>query len=355
MTEQTNNPIKINNRGAFLFLGILVTIGGFFTYLSAFFPNLFSVILNFLWVLAIIIVVIFLVLGGLVVMGLQSEVRKFLDVLLEGSLTILDAVEFLKKLYRRFIQVLKEFIYFITPVVAGIISFFIYIAILVMYKSIGRENDVTLLTTIITIVMVVIVALLNKPTVKQEFETWRAQVKERFRRYFSDSFEVVVFIFFLTMDSTNLFFLPSDLNVELHAEIGQYNLMLKSVDVTSQVSATVFLVTLAILVEIIRNILKIVVYSTKYLHELPKENSTLVNLKEAIRLGFADSKDDLIKFITFTTVLIAVFLMFPRLKLFAMLIASLTSLVLDFTITGRFARKNQEDLFSRLIVKAFKL
>ena len=111
----TYTPPKINRR-VFIYLGILIGVGGLLIYLSIFFPTLFNTIINFLWIMMLIAVAIFLVLGFLVIIGLKEEVSSFLDVLLEGSLTIIDAVEFLKKLYVRFIEVLKDFIYFISPV-----------------------------------------------------------------------------------------------------------------------------------------------------------------------------------------------------------------------------------------------
>ncbi len=83
--------------------------------------------------------------------------------------------------------------------------------------------------------------------------------------------------------------------------------------------------------------------------------SESVGIKTAIRNSFGDTKDDIVKFITFTTALISVFLFFPRLKLFAMVVASITALLLDFVVPGRLIMKQGNDLISRILNKAFRL
>lgn len=77
--------------------------------------------------------------------------------------------------------------------------------------------------------------------------------------------------------------------------------------------------------------------------------------KDSIRKGFSESKDDLIKFIAFTTVLFALFMFFPRLKLLSVVIASITALCMDMIIPARLSQAKGEDLFSRLVTKIFKL
>jgi len=348
-------PMLKMNKRAFIFLGVLVGIGGFLTYVSIFFPGVFTAIINFFWIMMLIVVAVFLVLGILVIVGLKEEVSSFLDVLLEGSLTIIDAVELIKQLYDRFIIMLKDFIYFIAPLLAAIVSLAIYVAILVLYKGIGRENDVTALTAVLTVAMVVAVAVLNRPVEDVPATTWILAVRKRFKEYFSDSFEVVIFIFFLTMDSVNLFFLPKELNVQLVAEVGNLDLMLRAVNVTNQLTTTVYLVTIGISLEIVRNVLRVVAVAFNYYKDLPKTGNKIPNIKQSIRLSFGDSKDDLLKFITFTTTLILVFLAFPRLKLFAMVIASLTGLIMDAVIPGRLKMREGNDLISRILNKTFNL
>lgn len=342
------------NKNAFLFLGTLVTIAGLFFYISVFFPNLFSVIINFLWIMLIVTVVVFLVLGILVILGLKNEVSQFLDVLLEGSLTIIDTLELIKKLYNKFVSLLKEFVFFITPVIAAWLAIAIYILLILVYKMVGKEGDVTNLTIIITAVLVFAVGMLNKPGAVPS-ETWVSQLKLRFKNYFADSFEVVIFIFFLTMDSTNLFFLPEALNVPLHASIGNYDLMFRGLNLLDQPKATLILVTAGISIEILRNLLRIAAVAISYYEELKNTEDRGNAIKDSIRLSFGDAKDDLVKFITFTTVLIIVFVFFPRLKLFAMVVASVTGLVLDIILPYRLRIRESNDLVSRILSKMFNV
>ncbi|MFC1722059.1 hypothetical protein ACFL0C_00235 [Patescibacteria group bacterium] len=344
------------NRKAFMYLAILIVIGGLIAYISIFFPSVFTAILNFFWILMLIMVAVFLVLGFLVIVGLKQEVSSFLDVLLEGSLTIIDAVDFLKQLYAKFLAVLRDFIYFITPILAFLVAFAVYLAIMLLYKGIGKDNDVTILTAVLTAAMTVAVGVLNVATSKEEeIITWIQQVRSRFKFYFADAIEVVVFIFFLTMDATNLFFLPKELNVPLEAHLGGFNLMTRGADVTFQLSVTVYLVTIAITLEILRNIIRLVSVAMSYYVTYPKTDVKGLRIKESIRLSFADSKDDVLRFITYTTVLILVFLLFPRLKLFAMVIASFSGLVLDLLIKDRLKIKKSNDLISRILNRTFKV
>ena len=343
------------NRKAFIYLGVLVGLGGLMLYFSIFYPLVFAAILNFFWVLMLIAVTIFLVLGFLVIVGLKDEVSSFLDVMLEGSLTILDAVEFLKQLYEKFIALLKDFIYYIAPLLASLVAGALYIGILVLYKSVGRENDVTLMTAILTVGMVIAVGVLNRPTEPTPIDTWLKAVRERFKLVFVDAFEVVIFIFFLTMDATSLFFLPASLNVPLEASVGDYNLMLRGADVSHQLTATIYLITIGITIEIVRNLVRIVAVAIEYYKDMPRDQNRNDNIKKSIRLSFTDAKDDLVKFITFTTTLILVFLLFPRLKLFAMLITSVAGLFMDILIPARLRVKRSNDLISRILNRTFNL
>lgn len=347
--------IQKMNKKIFFFLGLLVAVGGLLSYLSVFFPLLFTVIINFFWIMMLISVSVFLILGFLVIIGLKDEVSSFLDVVLEGSLSIIDAIELIKKLYVRFIEVLKEFIYFITPILAVWAALLVYFLIIYLYKSVGKSHDVTILTIGLTMFMVAAVGMMNKPVVGIDLTTWASLVKKRFKDFFADAFELVVFLFFLTMDIPNLFFLPEDLRIQLKAGIGDYDLMLRGVNVSHQLTATIFLITVGISLEILRNIIKIVAVGLDIYRNTPKTESKGSHIKGAIRLSFSSSKDDILKFIAFTTTLILVFLLFPRLKLFAMVIASFMGLIMDFAIPHRLQVREGRDLISRLLSKIFKL
>ncbi len=353
MIEQKYVPPQQNKM--FKPLTSIVITGALLTAVGILYPKIFMVLINFFWIMMLIIVAVFLILGVLVLVGMKDEVGQFLEVLLEGSLTILDAFNFIKRIYQKFIQVLKDFIYLITPIIAVWLSLIIYIALLILYKSVGMSGDVTILTIILTVTMVVAVGVLNQNKKMANDESWSTMVRARFKTYFADSFEVVIFIFFLTMDQTNLFFLPDKLNVPLQANIGSYDLMLRGTNYSEQLLVTIYLVTISIFLEILRNVIRILAIAVGYYKEFPKEDSRIINIKESLRLSFADSKDDLLRFITFTTFLVLVFLLFPRLKLFAMFIATATGIVLDLLLKDRLTHKKENDLISRILNKIFKV
>ena len=351
-----------SNSAFFRFLSSIVGILAFFIILNILAPTFVSVLLNFLWILLLIIVVIFFALGALVIFGMRKEVGHILDVLLEGSLSILDLIDLIKRIWSQFIDTLREFLVFSAPVYAYMVGTIIYILLLILYKTVGKTTDVTVLTIIITVVLVAFVGILNKPgETSVDMFNWRSRFRKSFKSAFADASEVIIFVFFLTMDSTKLFFLPADLNVELHAKILDYDLMTRSFVYSDHFQLTISIIIAAITVEIIRNVLKLVAVSRKYyvenLQSLEFRNkATKVELvKRSIRQGFADSKDDVVKFITFTTVLFGVFMFFPRLKLITLVLASFTSLVLDLIILSRLTSPRGNDLITRILSKVFKI
>jgi len=132
----------------------------------------------------------------------------------------------------------------------------------------------------------------------------------------------------------------------------------------NQAKTTLIIIALAIVTEILRNILKIAYSSRKYylnwLETEPQNNLTdrqkYQNIKRAIRLTFADFKDELIRFVSFTTVLTIVFVTFPRLKLLSMAVASLTLLLFDLIFPERLSvRTRNRDLISRILEKTLKI
>ncbi|MEI2422325.1 hypothetical protein V6O07_18740, partial [Arthrospira platensis SPKY2] len=86
-----------------------------------------------------------------------------MEMLVEGSLSILDFVSFLKRVIEHFISKLQDFLLFIAPTISLAIALLIYLGMLVLYKFVGRENDVTFLTLVLTIISVVIAGILTRP------------------------------------------------------------------------------------------------------------------------------------------------------------------------------------------------
>jgi hypothetical protein len=350
------------NKGLYKLLTTIVVIAGIFLGGNFLFPKAISVILNIIWIILITVVVVFFALGILVVIGLKKEASKILDVLLEGSLTFIDLLDFLKLVYHRFIEILKDFAIYIAPVIAYIFTFVLYIGILVLYKTVGKTQDVTLLTIFLTIILVFAVGFLTKPKKIEPIITkWTGFFKHRFHHAFTDGVEVILFIFFLTMDSTQLFFLPEDLRVELHAKFFQYNLMTRSFIYNDHLKFTVTLIVIAITIDIVRNILRVIASARRYysigLQSMnPNEKISRSQLiKKSLRQSFVDTKDDLVRFIIFSTVLFAVFLLFPRLKILTLVVASASNLILDILIPLRLFHTRGTDLISRILAKVFRL
>jgi len=352
-----------SDQRAFKYLTWVLAFFGLFLLAAILVPEAVSVVLNIVWVALLTIVIIFFFLGTLVIIGMRKEATRILDILVEGSLTLVDFVNFIKKLWKRFLKILKEFILYATPVLAYLFNLIIYILLIILYKYVGGSYDVTLLTILLTTLLVTAVSFLNKPGIQIiDKDSWKSMFKNKFKNSFADGAELSLFLFFLTMDSTSLFFLPSNLNVPLKAVIGDYDLMLRGFKYDYYFKITLTLIIFAIISELMRSILRIVFTAKMYFTKSAKRGAThepvqhwTVKIKDSIRRSFAESKDDFIKFITFTTVLFAVFILFPRLKLLTLGVASITSLVLDFVIPGRLTPTPRNDLISRVLTKVFKL
>ncbi|NMB70469.1 hypothetical protein GYA27_04750, partial [candidate division WWE3 bacterium] len=344
------------NRGLFKLLAYLIVLAGLFISANFLWPEVVGTMLNILWILMLVAVVVFFAIGLMVVFGLRKEANQILDILLEGTLTFIDLLDFIKLVYRRFITVLKDFILYATPVFAYVLCFVLYVLIIILFKSVGALYDVTGLTIGLTFVMVFAFGLINKPrNILPDLSVWKNQFMDKFRSSFIDGVEIVLFIFFLTMDSKNLFFLPQSLKIELHAIFNEYNLMTRSFVASDHLKTTVNLVLAAVIIEIVRNFLKIIVAARNnysiFLQNIPFEErpSKSLLIKRAVRRTFGDLKDDLVKFITYTTVLFAVFMLFPRLKILTLVVMSTTNLFLDILIPSRLTASKGTDLISRTL------
>lgn len=350
------------NKTAFRILSWIVGVSGVFIVLGILFPKAVVIFLTSIWVILLVVVIVFFSLGILVVFGLRKEAGKILDFLIEGSLSFVDFLAFLKLIWLKFLETIREFILYATPVFACITTLVIYILLLILYKNFGKHNDVTIFTIILTAIMVFLIGYLNRsPNKAVDLSLWWNKVKKSFHATFIDGLEVMLFVFFLTMDSTKLFFLPADLNVPLEAAFKNYDFMVRSFVSDGHLTITINIVIFTIIIEIIRNALKLVVSARKhYTNDILLFSDGViarrtVRVKNAIRNSFQDSKDELVRFITFTTVLFGVFLLFPRLKLLTLAVASVASLILDIVIVDRMFFVRGNDLISRILGKVFKL
>jgi hypothetical protein len=343
-----------------LFL-LLIIIAGVLAFTS---PSSFWALVNGFWILIFGIVLAFLVLGVLIMVGLKNQVKQILDIFVEGTLTIVDVINFIKLAINFVGEVIKQAIYLLIPVISYLLGAAIYYGLMFSYKWVAKSYDVLGFTIFLAALLVILTGFLNARS-KDEGSTeltWGRKIQLRFKDFFGDALEVVLFIFFFTIDSTNLFFLPKDLNVEVHAQFQDYNFMVRGWTVDAQLKNTLNLVMAAVGLEIVRFIMRIVAAGfafykevNEYVGESNDQMSGADQVKWSLRQSFQVHSDDVLRFITYTTFIVAVFLAFPRLKLLAMAVASLTALILDLAMHDRLVIKRGKDLFSKLITLLFKV
>jgi len=337
---------------------LLLTIG------NLVYPSATKIVLNIIWFTSLSVAIMFIAMGIMAILGMKKEVGRLLEIFMEGSFSVMDFVDVIKQVVKLFIEKVKEALLNLAPFFSYILAISLYLGILYLYKLVGKSFDVTGLTIFISATGVALLSYINLPGRNNLVKTgWRYEFGKRVNKSFIDSFEVVLFVFFLTMDSTRLFYVPPDLNVPLHANVLGYNLMDRGFTLTDA-KTTLIIIAVAIVTEVIRNLLKIAYSSRKYyvswLENDPQNNSTdrqrYQNIKKAVRLTFADFKDDLVRFVSFTTVLIIVFVTFPRLKLMSMAVASITLLLFDLIFPIRLlARTRNRDLLSVILEKTLKI
>jgi len=337
---------------------LLITIG------KIAYPNATRIILNIVWFFFLSVVIIFVALGILVILGLKKEVGKVFEMIMEGSFSILDLINSIKEIIKLFIERAKEILLNLAPVLSYILALTIYLLFLYLYKLISVYYDVTILTLLITIIMIGAVGVFSLPNSwGLEKVNWLSQFLKKIKESFADALEVVIFLFFLTMDSTKLIFVPANLNIPIKSTLFGYDFMVRAFHFGSNSRIILTIIIVAILTEIIRNILRLVIGARKYYREAftletwteGADKLKYQRIKNAIRQKFSEAKDDLIKFTAFTTILISGFLFFPRLKLLSVAVASLTSLALDIAIPSRLTDTKGSDLISRIINKVFRL
>lgn len=347
--------------GFVLLVILLLIIGGVLAITA---PATFSALINAFWLFMFCLVLLFLILGVLIMIGLKDQVRQILDIFVEGTLTIVDLMNFIKLALKFVVDVLKQAVYFLVPFLAYLLGGLIYYVLIYAYKWIGKTNDVTLFTIVLSAVLIVVTGFLNKRSKGEDSTelTWAKKVQLRFKDVFGDAIEVVLFVFFMTMDSQKLFFLPKELNIELHANVGSYNFMIRGWTVDKSLYSTLNLVMAAVGIEVIRFMMRIVAAGfafykevNAYVGEANQQMTGAAQVKWALRQSFEVHKDDVIRFITYTTFIVFVFLAFPRLKLLAMAVASLTSLILDLSMRDRLVIKKGKDLFSKIVSSIFRV
>ena len=227
LSDNSTDPGRYSRfiTGVVMLVILLVLVGGVLAITA---PATFSAVINAFWLFMFCLVLLFLVLGVLIMVGLKNQVKQILDIFVEGTLSIVDIMNFFKLAFNFIIDVLKQAVYFLIPFVSYLLGALIYFVLLYAYKWVGKTYDVTLFTVVLATVLVVATGMLNrrsKAEGKVELE-WGRKVQLRFKDLFGDALEIVLFVFFLTMDSKNLFFLPKELNIEIRAVFNDYNFMI---------------------------------------------------------------------------------------------------------------------------------
>jgi len=339
-----------------IFFGVIITLG-------ILHPKVFYIVANILWTIGFTLSILFVIVGILTILGRKKEASAVIDLALEGSLTAISFIEFLKELKETFIDISKRVILITIPYVSYIIAAITYLIVIILYKAYGTNHDVLGMTIAVTVILTFLAGLMNLPKKNDEnmFDSaFLNKILDLFKRHFIDGFEVALLVLFLTIDSTHLIFLPEALNVPIEAQFGNYDFMEPGFS-TYQIDVTLKLVMIGLLLEFIRNVLRLVA-EAKYYYKFPEKYFEGIHfetktelLKATIKKTISESKDEIMRFTAFTSIMIFAFLFFPRLKLVALIFASVTNLLLDLIFPKRLTYRKQEDLLSRIFNKVFRI
>lgn len=322
-------------------------------------PQYLSALINIFLVLFTGFFVLFMILGVAVLVGAKKRVSEVLSGVFEGSLKIIDFIELIKILIDELAALTREIILFCIPIIAVSLSISLYFLLLVIFRVGGRYVNAGVLIIGLTFFAVSLLNALNTGGGRGEKISFSERFKNKFRRYFVDYIEITIAIFFLTMDIPNHFMLPQKFWGEISAKLSSVDLMARGFSTQNGIRVGLSLAGIALFIETLRRIYKILMTASQ-IYKMNRDKSGQLSrfalIKSALRNGFSENLDDLIKYFGYNTILLLVFMFFPRLKLLSMITFSLTNLIWDIALPKRiFVDKESEDLISRLIVRTFKL
>lgn len=337
---------------AIIYLLVFVVIATV-TYFVA--NDVFMFFYNVLRSFLIVLTLLFIFLSLLVFIGMRDQAIEIIKNVIEGSLTSIDIYEAIKRLLKKMLKKLKTVLKNLAPLYAFIICVYLYFFLTFVFKFVGSLFDVTVFTVILTFTLVIVSAFLTRPKGRKDFDSF----KDNFAANFTDFFEICLFVFFLTIDSESLFFLPDSLNTELVAKIGDYDLMVRGINIYDNFNTTINIILFIFIVELTRNALGFYLLARKHAHTLEKNDYSGEEsiLKLSIKQSLYKNLDDIVKFITYLTFVVFVFLFFPRLKLLALAVTSLGGLVADFVFTERLTAttEKKQDLLGKILTRIFRL
>jgi hypothetical protein len=359
-----NRLLKKAITGLFGFIVLMILLAIFKT-------NWFFAIINIFWFLIFVSALTVIVLGTLTFIGKKQEAKSIINMFLQGSMTAIDLVNFLSLLWKTFVQTAKEAFLFILPYFGIIFAGLIYIVIIYIFKFIGKYFDATVPTILLTVFVTFVAGLLTLRRSTERTLRFSIELREslsRLKRTFIDSFEVIIFLLFLTIDSTSLFFLPDELNIPVRAKLGSYDLMVPSFVVTDHFGTTLKIIAIVVMLELLRRLLRLAAIFRKYYvqagavidanvdAEQHKERElNPITMKQALKQTVAEVSDDFLMFATFTLFTVLVFIAFPRLKLLTLITASASALLLDLLFRSRLTAQSTDDLLSRIFRKILEI
>ncbi len=303
--------------------------------------------------------ILFVILGFLVIIGFGKEVKSFLTTTFHGIMQLFLIAKVLRNIYRWIIKILQRLMFFLSPFISAAIVLYVYYLLMYLYKFVGLSRDVTGLTVALTILLTVAIRLFPRMSSDSAEKTFWALWFEKTARILFDFFELMVFVFFITLDWVKVPFLPSNLWVLIAAHISEYDLMIRGVNFHYSFFFTIWLAGFAFFAEFIRQAFKIIHRSRYYYVTLKVSQpfkSRLDLFEEAVSESFYYSLADLVTFFGYTTVVTVTFFLFPRLKLLSLIFFSLTSLAMDiikpvYVPVGT----PPQDLLTRVIIRTLNL
>lgn len=303
--------------------------------------------------------ILFVILGFLVIIGFGKEVKYFLTTTFHGIMQVFLIAKVLRNIYRWIIKLLQRIMFFLSPFIAAAIAMFVYYLLMYLYKYVGLSHDVTGLTVLLTILLTVAIRLFPRVSSDSKEKTFWTLWFEKTSRILFDFFELMVFVFFITLDWVNVPFLPPRLWVEITAYLSEYDLMIRGVNFHYSFFFTIWLAGFAFFAEFIRQAFKIIHRSRYYYVTLKTSQpfkSRLDLFEEAVSESFYYSLADLVTFFGYTTVVTVTFFLFPRLKLLSLIFFSLTSLAMDIIRPAHVpVGTPPQDLLTRIIIKTLNL
>lgn len=297
----------------------------------------------------IALLAIFILLGVAVIIGMRSEVGLIIDHLFAGTIKLIEIVELLAKTWSRFLQLLKDLLVLISPAIAGVTGLIGYVILLTLYKYVGTQGSVTLLTVGLTALLSLLPLIVWQPHLhKDSFhaQTFWVEWRSKMSLYLLNAYEIMLFVFFLTLDWREPFFLPKSLWGHVEATLGGVDLMIRGFNFHETFIFTLWLAGIAVLLAVLRQIFRIVLRALRMQKVLNGRGAAahLESFRDRLKISLNESSDEIVQFVGYTTLVLLVFFMFPRLKLLSLVVFSATTLLWDIFHPDRFfiERKNKD-------------